>query len=98
MKYRAFISIGLLLITLASGAQSKYGIRRTDAFFTEHMPGNIRANDNGEPAFHGPDTITTIYIETTSNAIKWITAWKDGKSFSVSTTAINERPYEVGVN
>jgi hypothetical protein len=98
MKYGLIIFTCLFCISIASSSQSNYGIRRTDAFFTEHMPGNIRVDDNGQPVFHGPDTITTIYIETTGSPIKWIAAWKDGKSFSVIATAINERPFEVGVN
>src|SRR6185503_2163391 len=98
MKYGPIIFICLCCTSVASSAQSKYGIRRTDAFLTERTPGTIRANDNGDPEFQGPDTINTIYIETTGGPIKWISAWKDGKSFSVTTTIIHDRPVEVGVN
>ena len=97
MKCR-FIFILLFCTSTTSFAQSKYGIRKINSFFIEHVPGNIRADSVGNPIFQGPDTIHTVYVETGSNTIKWIAAWKDGKSFSVITTAINERPFVVGVN
>ena len=98
MKYGLIILTFLCCFSIASSAQLKYGIRKANAFFTEWTPGTIRANDNGDPEFQGPDTINTIYIETTGGPIKWISAWKDGKSFSVTTTIIHDRPVEVGVN
>jgi hypothetical protein len=98
MYYRIFTGACLLLITIVSGAQSNYGIRRTDAFFTEHLPGNIPVDEQGHSLYHGPDTINTVYVETKGTPAKWIAAWKNGSSFSVIVTAITEIPYEVGVD
>ena len=98
MNYKAIISIGILLISTGSYAQSKYGIRKVDAFFSEHLPGNIPVDINGNSLYHGPDTVNTIYVETKGASIRWIAAWRDGKSFTVNTLAIKDTPFEVGSN
>jgi hypothetical protein len=98
MNQKTIIFISFLLISIISCAQSKYGIRKVDAFFSEHLPGNIPVDSDGNSLYPGPDTINTIYLETKGVSIKWIAAWKNGKSFSVVTTAIEETPFEAGVN
>ena len=100
MNYKVILSASLflLLISMDSCAQSKYGIRKTDAFFTERLPGNIPVDENGRSLYHGPDTINTVYLETRGASIKWIAAWKDGRSFSIITLAIKNTPFEVGIN
>ena len=98
MNYRFFFLVCFSFLGIGSIAQSPYGIRRVDAFFTERMPGIIRADDNDKEVPFRPDTITTIYIEFSGTPVKWITAWKDGRTYSIMATAINERPVDIGVN
>jgi hypothetical protein len=96
MNYKNIIIASLFLISLNSCAQQKYGIRKADAFFSEHLPGNIRVDREGNSLYHGPAIVNTIYIETKGSPVKWIVAWKGGQSFSVVTTEIKERPFEAG--
>ena len=98
MSYKIIMGAGLLLLCLVSGAQSSYGVRKVNAFFSEHLPGIIPVDNDGNSSYHGPDTIHTIYIETNGAFIKWTGAWKDGKSFSVNTVAITDIPFEAGIN
>ena len=95
------IVIGIVLFSVigaASCAQTKYGIRKADAFFSEHLPGNIRADSDGNPVYQPPDTIYTIYLETYGDSIKWIAAWRNGQSFSVIATIVTGLPPEIGKN
>ncbi|HMD00156.1 MAG TPA: hypothetical protein VKH37_08375, partial [Ferruginibacter sp.] len=81
MNYRFVFIICFSLVSICSAAQSTYGIRRADAFFMERIPGVIRADDNDKEVPFKPDTVTTIYIEFSGKPVRWIKAWKDGKTY-----------------
>jgi hypothetical protein len=98
MNHKTIFAISFFLISIVSGAQQNYGIKKVDAFFKEHLPGNIPVDADGNSLYHGPDTIYTIYIETKGNSPDWTTAWKNSRSFSISTTIIKETPFEVGIS
>ncbi len=98
MKFRTYIFLSLFLISLISCAQQKHGIRKIDAYFSMHTPGNIPVDSDGNSLYHGPTVVNVIYIETKGDPVKWVAAWKDGESFSVTTTEITERPFEVGMS
>lgn len=93
----------LILYSLISGgllanAQESRGIRHAYAFITEHLPGNIAVDPNGRPLHRGPDTLTTVYLETClSGVIHWEKAWKNGNSFSVQSIPIPSQTADVGI-
>ena len=90
------ILISLLLCSPISFGQWFTIIKRTDAFFVLHQPGMIPVDAEGNALSSGPDTINTVYVETSNNNIKWIGAWKNGKSFSILATEIKDSTFEVG--
>jgi len=98
MNYRLTIGAAFSLFNIISCAQAKYGIKKVDAFFRENQPGNIRMDEQHNPINSGPDTVYSIYLETKDVAIKWVGAWKNGKPYSIVSTAIDETPYQVGVD
>jgi hypothetical protein len=83
-------------VCLTSIAQTKYNIKKVNAFYTVRMPGNIPVDDNGHPLRHYPDTAHVIYIETFKAAPVWKRAWINGKAFSVSLINTSSTAIEVG--
>ena len=86
MNARTIICIAPVLMTLASCGQSKNVVRKTYAFYTEHLPGTIMKDDEGRPVNPPRDTIYTVYVETGTTDIKWLEAWTNGQSFSIIAT------------
>lgn len=85
-----------LLLSLSSCAQSKSVIRKQYAFYTEHLPGNIRADENGNELPFKPDTVIVVYLETTTKSITLDTAWKNGACYKITAQLINLLPFEIG--
>ncbi|HEY6062895.1 MAG TPA: hypothetical protein VIV35_04770 [Chitinophagaceae bacterium] len=77
-------------------AQTKYGIKNIYAYYTEHLPGIIPVDKDGNSLYKGPDTLNTVYIEANSNPVQWKQAWKNGKVYSINTTLITTIPFEAG--
>ena|SRR6185369_6221572 len=78
-------------------AQTNYGIKKIYAYYEEHMPGNIPVGEDGKPLKKYPTVIHHVFIETTAKTkIDWKTAWKDGKSFSITKTEMTSFPVELG--
>jgi hypothetical protein len=94
MKNIFLISFSLLHLSLFS--QKNNGVIHIYAYYEQHMPGNIRVDEKGEPIQKGSSFVDLIYVETSSDEIKWDTGWKNGKTFSINTILITQVPYEVG--
>lgn len=94
MKYSLLIF--LTVVCLTACAQEKYGIKRVVAFRSLRMPGNIPVDENGNSLFKGPDTINTIYVETSRKGVQWETAWKNGKAYSVVAELLPGASFEAG--
>jgi hypothetical protein len=91
------IAILFLALPLFVLSQTDYGIKKIRGFYEEHMPGNIPVGEDGRPLHKYPIVTHRIYVETTPKTnIKWTNAWKNGKTFSISTTQITQLPFEVG--
>jgi hypothetical protein len=88
MNARTIICAALVLTTLASCGQSKNIVRKTHAFYTEHLPGTIMKDDEGRPVNPRRDTIYTVYVETGNTVIKWLEAWTNGQSFTIIATPV----------
>jgi hypothetical protein len=87
----------LLALPLFVLSQTDYGIKKIRAYYEEHMPGNIPVGEDGRPLRKYPVVTHLVYVETTPKAtIKWTNAWKNGKTFSITTTEIKQLPFEVG--
>src|SRR6266498_1934596 len=94
MKMKLTFLFAALLPFAATFAQTSYGIKKIYAYYEEHMPGNIPVDENGNPRKKYPIIAHRIFVETISKTkIEWETAWKDGKTFSISTTEINQFPF-----
>jgi len=93
MKMKStFLFIGVLISSL-SFCQTNYGIKKLYAYYEERMPGNIAVGEDGRATKKYPTVEHHIYVETTSKTrIQWKAAWKDGKSFTLSSTEVNEFP------
>lgn len=91
--------IFLLLFLVVSGescAQTKHGIRKIYAFSREQMPGNIPMPGLGIPG--GPDTVYTIYVETSDKKIEWDSAWRNNKTYTVEAVWLTENRAEPGIS
>src|SRR6185312_7264778 len=86
LKY--IFSYTLLSIGLMACAQSKNAIKNAYGIYEVHLPGNVAVDKNGHE-IASRDTINFIYIETSSNEIKWDEAWKNNKAYSIIATLIN---------
>ena len=84
-------------ISIISCSQTKYGIKKIYAFSAERLPGNIPVDAQGNSLYKGPDTLNTIYIETSGKDIQWNSAWKNGKMYSINAMLIIGLPYEAGI-
>jgi hypothetical protein len=95
MKF-TFLFAGLLLYATIF-SQTSYGIKRVYAYYEEHMPGNIPVGEDGKPMKKYPAITHHLFVETTPKTkIDWKTAWKDGKSYSISTTQVTKFPVQLG--
>jgi hypothetical protein len=97
MKMKFTLLLTGLLLSAATFSQTGYGIKKVYAYYEEHMPGNIPVGEDGKPMKKYPTVVHHIFVETTSKTkIDWKTAWKDGKSYSISKKEITEFPLVVG--
>ncbi len=95
-KFKCLLLVGSCICNLVSVAQKNYGIRNIFAYYTERMPGNIPADIDGKSSYKGPDTLLTIYVESTGKGPKWKTVWRNSKTYNVSVSLISQIPYEAG--
>jgi hypothetical protein len=93
---RLFLILLLSSHSLISCSQSRYSIRKINAFLMVKMPGNIPVDENGKSLFNGPDTLITIYIEISGKEPEWKTAWYNNSSYAVSSSLISQTTYEAG--
>ena len=97
MKMKFTFLLAGLLLSAAAFSQASNGIKKIYAYYEEHMPGNIPVGEDGKPLKKYPTITHHIFVETTSKTkILWKTAWKDGKTYSVSTTQITQFPVALG--
>lgn len=93
MKY--FLIYTFLSISLLACAQSKNAIKNAYGVYEVHLPGNIAVDKNGNE-IASTDTINFIYLETSSQEIKWNAAWKNDKSYSIISTLIIADAFDAG--
>jgi len=97
MKIKFTFLFAGLLLSAATFSQTSYGIKKVYAYYEEHMPGNIPVGEDGKPLKKYPTITHHIFVETTSKTkITWKTAWKDGKTYSISTTQVTQFPVALG--
>lgn len=80
----------------SSCAQQKKIIKQVHAYYSEKVPGIIRADENGNPLPFKIDTVIVVYIETTSKAIVWDSAWDNKNQFKIISQLIETNSYEAG--
>ena len=88
--------IPFLSLHLSLFSQNNSGLIHIYAYYEQRMPGNIRVGEKGKPVQKGVSIIDLIYVETSSDEIKWESGWKNGKTFSINTFLITQIPYKVG--
>jgi hypothetical protein len=94
--FKRFTIIVLLPVSLVACAQSKTVIKKVHSFYTERMPGNIRADQNGEPLEMKPDTAFIVYVELSSKLITWDSAWKNDRVYLIIAQLISPTPFDAG--
>jgi hypothetical protein len=87
----------LLTLALISCAQSKSVLKNIYSTYTEVLPGNIAVDMNGKE-ISARDTINFVYVETSSDEIKWKMAWKNNKAFSILASLIKINPFDAGID
>ena len=92
------LALFLIGVCLVACAQENYGIKRMVAFRSLRMPGNIPVDENGNSLFKGPDTINTIYVETTRKGIQWDTAWRNGRAYTVAAELLSTASFDAGTD
>jgi hypothetical protein len=90
------ISAFLLLLHLSLFSQQDYPVIHIYAYYEQHLTGNIRVDEKEKPTPQGISIIDLIYVETSSDEIKWEAGWKNRKTFFVRASLIAQTPYEVG--
>ncbi len=88
----------LLAVQFTACVQTHSLVRRADAFYTIRLPGNIAVDENGNRLPARIDTITVIYLETTTKHISWDTAWTVGKTYRIIAEPIVQTPFEAGIS
>jgi hypothetical protein len=91
-----FLIFILCFHCLISCSQSRYAIKKINAFYIVKMPGNIPVDENGNSLFKGPDTLITIYAEISGIGPEWKTAWRNDKTYTVHASLVSQTPYEAG--
>jgi hypothetical protein len=86
----------LFFNSLNACTQIKDGIKNIQGFYIEKLPGNIPVDENGNSSFKGPDTLITIYVETSGKEPDWKMAWWGSKNYSITSSLISQTQYEVG--
>jgi hypothetical protein len=97
---RSVLSLCLVLTALLPVAQTTPGVKLLYAFITEHQPGNIPIDPaNGHPLHAaGPDTLYTIYIETSGpQPVYWYAAWQKDETYSIHCSRVEKTPVEAGI-
>ena len=95
---RYVLIIALCFHCFISCSQSRYSIRKINAFFTVKLPGNIPVDENGKSLFKGPDTLITVYAEISGRAPDWKTAWQNDKCYNIYASLVSQMPFEAGTN
>ncbi|MGB3005112.1 MAG: hypothetical protein WBC06_01280 [Chitinophagaceae bacterium] len=67
-------------------------MKEVHAFYVERMPGNIPSI----PSLIRIDTVTTIYLETTTKLITWDTAFKNNAAYLIRALLNEQSSYEAG--
>jgi hypothetical protein len=97
-KARYILIVLLCFNSFVSWTQANYGIRKICAFYTERLPGNIRVDPNGNSLYKGPDTLITIYIVTSGKSAVWESAWRNDRTYTISSSLVSQTPYTAGTN
>lgn len=93
-----WVAVLAVMLPFLSCAQSRPVIKKIYAFYIERQPGNIAVDPKtGEPFSSGIDTVTIVYIETTTKFISWDTAWQKGKCYLVNAVVIPDTAFEAGI-
>lgn len=95
MRLKFFLFYSFLISFFFGCAQTKYLIKNIYAVYKVHLPGNIAVNENGNE-IPSMDTVNLIYVETPAQDIRWVNAWKNGKTYTILPTLIDSGSYEVG--
>jgi hypothetical protein len=97
MKMKSTLLLCSVFLSPFAFSQTTYGIKKVFAYYEERMPGTIAVGEDGRSTKKYPNVEHYVYIETTSKTkIQWKAAWKDGKSFSLSSAEIKEFPFVAG--
>ncbi len=93
--------VPLLFLLLPFGwacSQTKNVLRKSYAYYSERLPGNIPVDSNGNPLpGSGPDTLYTIYMETGTGELYWDSAWVGEKTFTVIAQLLQDPVVKAGM-
>lgn len=95
IRLKYFLFYSFLSTGFFACAQSKYSIKNIYAFYKVHLPGNIAVTEHGDE-IPSKDTVNLIYFESPYKDIRWINAWKNGKTFTILPTLIDSGSYDIG--
>lgn len=88
-----------VVILLISCTTSKKVIKQTQAFSETFYPGIVAVDENGKEKPSNSQTKYFVYAVTTSDKIKWDTAWINGKVYTISAEKMKEPSFvEVGID
>lgn len=97
MQFSNYIMLSFLFFNChIANTQITYGIKSIQGVYIEKLPGNIPVDENGNSLFKGPDTLITIYVETSGKEPEWKMAWRGNKNYSITSSLISQKRYEVG--
>ncbi len=87
----------LLWISLFSCAQSNTIVKKVYSFYTEHTPGNIAVDQNGNELTARVDTAIQVYVEASAKNIIWDTAWFNNRSYLIITQLVTRDSIDAGI-
>jgi hypothetical protein len=87
----------LLWGSLFSCAQTNTIVKKVYSFYTEHTPGNIAVDQNGNELTARLDTAIQVYVEASVKNITWDTAWLNNKSYLIITQLVTQDSIDAGI-
>ncbi len=97
MRYHLML-LTIFCIGCAASAQIKNGVIKSAAFFTEHSPGNIAVDENGNELGPRITIALQVFLEVKKDEnFIWDTAWYNQKAYTIQSFKITEKKINVGV-
>jgi hypothetical protein len=90
--------LGIILFLFSCTSSNKV-IKQTQGFFVTLSPGIVAVDENGKEMPSNSQANYSVYAVTSSDKVKWDSAWINDRIYTISVEKINASPVvEVGID